>query len=173
MSDSAHVPAAVRRAVFERARDTCEYCRLQQEYTAATFEVDHVLPRVAGGESVLGNCCLACPDCNAAKRSQISAVDPLSGRRVALFHPRKQHWNRHFRWSEGFEEVLGKTPIGRATVAALRMNRTRTVTIRRAACAIGPASAVVLIRRGIAAFRGLLRGSGITDSTRSTVWPIQ
>jgi 5-methylcytosine-specific restriction endonuclease McrA len=61
MSNSAHVPAALRRAVFLRARETCEYCKLQQAYTAATFEVDHILPRVAGGESILENCCLACP----------------------------------------------------------------------------------------------------------------
>ena len=102
MSNSAHVPAAVRRAIFQRARETCEYCKLQQAYTAATFEVDHILPRVAGGESVLENCCLACPNCNAAKQSQTSALDPSSGRRVALFHPRTQEWSRHFRWTKDF-----------------------------------------------------------------------
>ncbi len=40
---------------------------------------------------------------------------------MPLFNPRTQSWADHFRW-EG-ERVVPLTPTGRATAAALAMNR--------------------------------------------------
>jgi hypothetical protein len=62
------------------------------------------------------------------KEARRSAVDPTSGRKVALFHPRRQRWRDHFRWVG--VRILGLTPTGRATVSALRMNRPLTLAIR-------------------------------------------
>jgi hypothetical protein len=39
-----------------------------------------------------------------------------------LFNPRMDRWETHFRWSEDWRKVIGRTPMGRATVAALAMN---------------------------------------------------
>jgi hypothetical protein len=56
------------------------------------------------------------------KGAKIYGVDPLSLKRVKLFHPNKQRWREHFAWDESQTEIIGKTPCGRATVDALRMN---------------------------------------------------
>lgn len=96
MAPSAYIPRPLRRLVAERARFCCEYCQLQQELCPETFEVDHILPRVLGGQTNPDNLCYACPGCNNAKRSRITAQDPQTGRRVRLFNPRQQHWSRPF-----------------------------------------------------------------------------
>jgi hypothetical protein len=41
-----------------------------------------------------------------------------------LFNPRKHLWEEHFRWSQNWKKLIGRTPIGRATVVALDMNAT-------------------------------------------------
>ncbi|MGH7202167.1 MAG: HNH endonuclease [Planctomycetaceae bacterium] len=132
-----HVPQRLRQEVAERTEFLCEYCRSQQIRSFDVFEIDHVIPRAAGGETVSENLALACPHCNNAKRSRVTAVDLQTGRRVRLFHPRTQNWGRHFQWSEDFGEVLGKTAAGRATVAALRMNRPHVIEMRRLLAAMG------------------------------------
>lgn len=130
MTAGAYVPAHVRRAVVRRARALCEYCRLRQDLCPAPFEVDHIIPRALDGLTVLGNLCLACPVCNNAKRAQLMGREPGTRRRWRLFNPRLQSWNEHFRWSDDLGTILGATPVGRSTVAALKMNQPRIVQIR-------------------------------------------
>jgi hypothetical protein len=125
MSD---VPARLHRLVLQRAGARCEYCGLSQEGQEASFHVDHVMPTVAGGLTREDNLALACVSCFLRKEARRSAVDPLTGRKVALFHPRCQRWRDHFRWTG--VRVLGLTPTGRATVSALRMNRPLILAIR-------------------------------------------
>lgn len=57
------------------------------------------------------------------------ALDPVSVVEVRLFHPRRDQWQDHFRW-EGIT-LIGKSPTGRATIAALEMNRPMILAIRR------------------------------------------
>jgi hypothetical protein len=52
-----------------------------------------------------------------------------------MFNPRTQIWREHFCW-EG-EEIMPLSPTGRATVAALAMNRPLIVAIRREETAWG------------------------------------
>lgn len=137
MAPSAYIPRHLRQFVAERAQFCCEYCQLQQELCPETFEVDHILPRVLGGQTEPDNLCYACPVCNNAKRSHTTAQDPQTGRRVRLFDPRRQQWYRHFHWSDDGGHVLGITAIGRATVEALAMNRPRLVHIRLLWVAMG------------------------------------
>jgi hypothetical protein len=59
------------------------------------------------------------------------AVDPLTEVTVPLFHPRLQRWTHHFRWSEDGTRILGMTSNGRATVAALKLNRPSLVEARK------------------------------------------
>jgi hypothetical protein len=69
--------------------------------------------------------------CNRYKGSQTTGVDPVESERVPLFNPRTQVWRKHFRWSPDGTRILGFTPIGRATVEALRLNNDLAVEVRR------------------------------------------
>jgi hypothetical protein len=111
-----------------RAGNRCEYCGLSQDGQEAAFHVDHVIPRVAGGPTELGNLALACVSCSLRKSARQFVPDPLTGEDAQLFSPRKQSWRDHFRW-EG-EVVKPLTPTGRATLAALAMNRPLALAIR-------------------------------------------
>ncbi len=125
MSD---VADRLRRLVVNRAGNRCEYCRLSQEGQAASFHIDHITPRARGGATEPDNLALACVSCSLRKAARRSALDPLTGRKVSLFHPRRQPWSRYFRW-EGMM-IVGSTPTGRATVHLLDMNRPLTLAIR-------------------------------------------
>ena len=115
--------------VVRRAGNRCEYCRLSQLGQEATFHIDHVVPRAAGGPTTADNLALACVSCSLRKWAQQTATDPDSGEEVPLFNPRRQAWSEHFRW-EG-ERIVPLTPTARATVAALAMNRPLIVAIRQ------------------------------------------
>jgi hypothetical protein len=95
-----------------------------------TFEVDHITPTAAGGKTTLANLCLSCPMCNRHKAARVTVPDPANGEIVALFHPTRDRWEAHFEWMNGVTTVGGRTPVGRATVAALQMNRPQMVLLR-------------------------------------------
>jgi len=132
MSD---ISAALHDTVEQRAAERCEYCRLSQLGQEAAFHVDHIQPRAADGETVLENLALACVSCSLRKGARQTAPDPLTGQWVALFHPRNQRWEEHFRWES--ERLEGLTPTGRATIAGLAMNRPLILAIRREEAALG------------------------------------
>ncbi len=94
------------------------------------MEVDHIVPESAGGPTTADNLCLACISCNGFKLAFQSGIDPETGTDVALFHPRNERWEDHFRWSADGMLVIGMTATGRATVDRLRMNRPRMVEAR-------------------------------------------
>ena len=119
--------AAIVRLVHERARHCCEYCQTCRDTIGQTMHVEHIDPN--GGDDP-ENLCLACPTCNLSKSTATSALDPTTGMTVPLFHPRRQHWQDHFRWLENAHRVQGLTPTGRATVERLRMNQDRLVVAR-------------------------------------------
>jgi hypothetical protein len=112
--------AALRKAVWDRARSTCEYCRMPQRFDCATFEVEHVIPEKRGGLTVLENLALACFFCNRFKGPNLSGIDPESGLIVTLFDPRRDLWPQHFLW-EG-AALRGLTQRGRATIVVMRIN---------------------------------------------------
>ena len=126
MSD---VSGSLRAEVTLRAGNRCEYCGLSQLGQEATFHIDHVLPRAAGGPTTADNLALACVSCSLRKWAKLTAVDPDSGEEIPLFSPRTQVWAEHFRW-DGVR-VVPLTPVGRATVAALALNRPVIVAIRQ------------------------------------------
>ena len=111
----------LRRFVRDRGSNRCEYCGLPQ--TAEPFfayHVEHIVARQHGGSDAPENLALACYHCNARKGPNLSAVDPESGALVRLFHPRRDRWEEHFERNGVL--VAGRTAIGRATVALLKMN---------------------------------------------------
>jgi hypothetical protein len=115
--------------VVLRAGNRCEYCRLSQLGQEATFHIDHVIPRVAGGPNTADNLALACVSCSLRKWAKQTAADPDSGEEVPLFNPRTQDWDEHFRW-DGIR-VVPLTSTGRATAASLAMNRPLILAIRQ------------------------------------------
>ena len=130
MSDP-RATVAVRRAVIRRAGGRCEYCRCPEEISPAPFCLEHIRPRSAGGGGGLANFAFAGAGCNGHKADRTSATDPLGGDRVRLFHPRTDRWREHFSWSEDGLDLIGLTPVGRATVAALKLNRDKVQSLRR------------------------------------------
>jgi hypothetical protein len=128
---SAYVPVALKQRVRERFANCCAYCRTAEELTVAIFEIEHIIPQSAGGETVFENLCLACPTCNRYKADLTSAADPVTQTEVPLFHPQQQRWLDHFAWDDGATQIIGLTPAGRATIGLLRMNRPQLIRVRR------------------------------------------
>ncbi|MCP4167992.1 MAG: HNH endonuclease [Chloroflexi bacterium] len=129
--------AEQKRGVRERASGICEYCRSQEDFATESSSIEHVIPASQSGETVPENLALACQGCNNHKYAKTSAPDPVDGKHVPLYHPRRQHWEEHFRWSENFQEIIGLTPTGRATVIAIQMNRHNLINLRRVLYVLG------------------------------------
>lgn len=125
------IGAELRQRVIERAAGCCEYCRSQAKYATQSFSVEHVVARAKGGMTTLDNLALACQGCNNHKYDKVVAHDPVSGRLVPLYHPRRDRWEELFAWSDDFALILGLTPTGRATVDTLLLNRDGVVNLRR------------------------------------------
>lgn len=97
----------------------------------ARLEVEHLIPLAKGGDNGEQNLWLACPICNAHKSDKIAAIDPVSGTVTPLFNPRQQRWAEHFRWADAGLHIVGLTPVGRATVEALRLSADPDVLVVR------------------------------------------
>jgi hypothetical protein len=120
----------LRTAVRERAQERCEYCLLSEEHAPVTpFQVEHIVAKQHGGGDELSNLALACHRCNLAKGPNLGGIDPKTRKKVWLFNSRRHKWARHFRWVGPV--VVGRTLVGRATVAVLQMNDDERVELRR------------------------------------------
>jgi hypothetical protein len=126
----------VRQRVRERSGRRCEYCHLPDEYAPlARFHIEHIIARKHGGSNDLRNLCWSCHRCNLCKSSNLSGIDPASGRLVPLYNPRRQSWKKHFRWRGPI--VVGITAVGRATVVVLDMNNAQRIELRHRLIAAG------------------------------------
>jgi HNH endonuclease len=122
------IPASLRRLTIQRANDRCEYCKIAQAGQVATFHIDHIIPIVANGETTAENLALACVSSSLKKGARQEIEDAQTGIKVLFFNPRQQSWQENFRW-DGVQ-VIGLTPVGRATIAALDLNREMMLSIR-------------------------------------------
>ncbi len=122
---------SLREFVSERAEGRCEYCRSPAAFAHQSFSLEHIRPRSRKGKRSPTNLALSCQGCNNHKYNRTKAADPVSGAGVSLFHPRRHSWGDHFAWSEDATQILGLTPLGRATVEALQLNREALVNLRR------------------------------------------
>lgn len=134
---SRRVSARQKKLVAERAGGHCEYCQSQVRFAIDSFAVEHIIPSSRHGTNLLDNLAYACLGCNNFKYNKTKAEDPISGELVPLYHPRKQQWREHFTWSNDFTFVIGLTPIGRASVELLQLNREGLVNFRRVLYAMG------------------------------------
>jgi len=108
--------------VREASKNRCVYCLTPQILTSHKLEIQHIYPTSKGGNSEKENLCLACRHCNLHKSSKIYGFDAVSAKRVRLFNPNRQKWTEHFVWNEDKTTIIGKTPCGRSTVYALKLN---------------------------------------------------
>jgi hypothetical protein len=122
--------ASTRALIRSRAARRCEYCRLhERDLPLFPFHVEHIVARKHGGTHNRDNLAWSCHLCNLAKSSNLSGIDPATGRVVVLFNPRRQQWARHFQWRGA--RLEGRTACGRATIAVLNINAAHRVDLRR------------------------------------------
>ena len=126
-----YLSVSLRQRLVDADDHRCAYCRTAQSHSGSPMGVDHILARSKGGDTTFENLCFACYRCNLFKGSRGEAIDPLSGEAVLIFHPRCDRWSEHFAWDEAGLNILGMTPVGRATVTALNMNNAVIVDARR------------------------------------------
>ncbi len=58
---SVYIAVELQRRIRNHFNNCCAYCRTNESLTISTFELEHIVPRSAGGESIFENLCLACP----------------------------------------------------------------------------------------------------------------
>lgn len=83
----------------------------------------------------MSNLALSCPGCNLAKAERTTGKD-RKGTVQPLFNPRDFEpaalgWHLHFFLDRESGMILPRTPIGAATVDALKLNDTNRVFARR------------------------------------------
>ncbi len=117
----------LRTVVAHRANLRCEYCLIHQDDASFAHEVDHVISKQHGGETVESNLAYACMVCNRYKGANIASV-AKSGALVRLFNPRENAWSNHFRLSGAVIEPLDE--IGEVTAKVLRLNAAERVVTR-------------------------------------------
>lgn len=115
--------------VWQRAERQCEYCHFPAVYALVPFQIDHIIAEKHDGQTVLPNLALACYYCNNFKGPNVAGVDSKTRKIVRLYHPRTDQWEQHFRWIGAVLE--GVTPIGRATIQVLNINREDAVLVRQ------------------------------------------
>lgn len=122
---------SVRHAVSTRAANRCEYSLCPDDISPAPFEVEHIQPSSESGSDSPDNFAWSCPHCNGAKGATMSAIDPESKAMTALFNPRTQVWQEHFRWHKSDNVLIeGITDTGRATVVRPQLNRAPFINLR-------------------------------------------
>src|SRR4051812_32262720 len=115
--------------VRRRANFACEYCRLPQAASRLKFVLDHIVARQHQGPSTSRNLALCCGHCNLNKGPNLSDIDPDRRRMARLFNPRRDVWNDHFAWDGAV--IVGKTPVGRATIGVLKFKAPQCVAERQ------------------------------------------
>jgi hypothetical protein len=113
--------------VRQRAQNRWEYCLIPQTAFRRPFHIEHILAKQHAGLTQLDNLALACWQCNFKKGTNLTSIDRETGEVTRLFHPRTDEWTDHFAFRAlesrvGRIEIVGLTPIGRATVRLLDMN---------------------------------------------------
>lgn len=111
--------------IRKRANYLCEYCHSPEQISATRFTIDHIIPQSLGGSDDLDNLALACRRLLERRYNFIAGYDPVTKAIVTLFNPRTERWRQHFTWSADGKNIIGNTPIGRATVSRFDLNDER------------------------------------------------
>jgi hypothetical protein len=120
----------IRQLVTDRAYGCCEYCMSQEKFSSQSFSLEHILPKILGGDDELYNLALACQGCNNFKFTKIFVMDKETNNVVYLFNPRQDKWTEHFKWNNNFTVIIGLTSVGKVTVNALQLNQDNLINQR-------------------------------------------
>jgi HNH endonuclease len=123
------ISKTLRQKVAVRANFHCEYCLLDEKVSFYVFHIEHIKSIKHGGTSDFENLGYGCPDCNFAKGSDVGTFDASDENIVRFFNPRKDNWAAHFEIQNG--AILGKTPIGEATVKIFKFNEVERLIFRQ------------------------------------------
>jgi HNH endonuclease len=134
---SEYVSVSLKQLVFERANGICEYCQSQAKFAIDSLIIEHIQPVSHSGKTISENLALACQTCNNYKYTKTKAPDPITDQVVPLFHPRQMIWKEHFTWNGDLTQMIGITPIGRATIVLLQTNREGVINMRRVLTIMG------------------------------------
>ena len=129
-----YIPDSLRSLVRERAGERCEYCLIHEDDLFTFHEIDHIFAEKHDGETHEDNLCLSCFQCNRYKGTDLTSIDPYTREITALYHPRKDSWDEHFRIDDG--HIIGLTARGRVTVRLLRFNDPDRTILRQSLIAI-------------------------------------
>ena len=104
-----------RNEIFERDGYRCVYCG--ERFAAEELTIDHVQPRVRGGDRSEGNLVTACRGCNTLKgHRRLSAfLSENQSARQHFFRLARHVWQRHLRSLREEMEKLEKTEETRGT----------------------------------------------------------
>lgn len=125
-----YIPKSLRIKVIEQARYRCGYCLSSEKISGIPLEIEHIYPIALGGLTEEENLWAACTTCNDIKNDRVTALDPETRIITSIFNPYTQTWAEHFSWSQSGTLVIGLTETGRATIAALNLNRPALVAAR-------------------------------------------
>ncbi|MPR34295.1 HNH endonuclease [Salmonirosea aquatica] len=125
---SRYIADAIRQEVAVRAGFRCEYCQIHQDDAFYPFQIDHIVSRKHGGQTLLDNLALACFPCNVNKSSDVGTILLPQQIFIRLFNPRLDSWNEHFSVESG--RLYAKTTIGEATIKVLKMNEIERIIER-------------------------------------------
>ncbi len=128
---STYISVKIQQQIRQQFNDCCAYCQTAESLIATTFEIEHIIPRSQGGVSNPDNLCLSCPHCNRHKATRQNFPDPETQETTPLFHPQQQIWYEHFAWDTTASVLIGVEAVGRATIAALKINRPALVRLRK------------------------------------------
>lgn len=103
---------------------------MPQTFYRVPFQIDHIIAKQHGGETVIENLALSCFHCNTCKGPNIGGIDPESGKLIRLYHPRRDLWEQHFRWVG--PTLIGLSAIGRTKIGVLAINDPDYVAVRQA-----------------------------------------
>ena len=126
-----YIPVNIQRTILDLSHNYCEYCILPSNLSTDFFHYEHIIPVSLNGETVLENLARSCGLCNNNKRDKITHIDPISQNNARLYHPRNDLWANHFQWSDDDLHLVGITPIGRATIDLLKLNRVNAINLRK------------------------------------------
>ena len=126
-----YISESLRQQIVAQCHHRCAYCLTPQNYVCGSFTIDHIVPQSRGGATEIDNLCLACWLCNLRKGNRVSALDPLTNKRIRLFHPYQQIRIEHFEFQGQGALIEGLSDIGRITVQMLNLNSPIRIETRK------------------------------------------
>ncbi len=117
---SRYISENIRSLVAKRAGHCCEYCKIEEDVSLYSFQIDHVISLKHGGKTEIENLAYSCFLCNNSKGSDVGTVFQPEMNFTRLFNPRIDTWNEHFEYEDC--TFYAKSIIGEATIKVLKLN---------------------------------------------------